>query len=118
VKRPIGEDGDGIDIFGKDKLFKRIVCLPTAVNLHQPLAPVFPEVADRLDDTIGMLAPLKGTAKATADDAYADFAGGRVYSDGGPRGQQCAGKGKTAAFHKIAARETFRFFAVTAVGYI
>ena len=72
IRRP-GEDGDRVDVLVQDQLLQRFVGLRALVGLHQPLAPLGDEVADRLHDAVRVLVPLEGPAEAAADDADPDL---------------------------------------------
>ena len=79
----LGEDRHGVDVLIQHQFFERLVRLGALVDLHEPFAALGPQVADRLDDAVGVLVPLEIRAEPAADDADPDLLRRRVDRQGG-----------------------------------
>ena len=77
----VGKHGDGVDLVVQHEFLQRLVGLLAGEDLHEEVAAVGLQIADRLDDAVGMLMPGEAAAESAAHHADADLA----VRDGFPR---------------------------------
>ncbi len=68
-----GEDSHRLDLRIEHQFLERLVCLVALVDLLQMSTAVRSQVADRMDDAVGIQMPLKRRPETSPDDADADL---------------------------------------------